>query len=70
MCTLYIYYLIGVHLLYSVVVVSGGQQNDSGIHMHILILFQVLFPHRLLWNIESGPWATQQALAGYLFYIQ
>ena len=30
------------------VLVSGVQQNDSVIHTHISILFQFLFPYRLL----------------------
>ena len=28
--------------------VSGIQQSDSVIHTHVSILFQILFPHRLL----------------------
>ena len=34
------------------VLVSGIQQSDSVIHMYISILFQILFPFRLLYNIE------------------
>ena len=33
--------------------VSSGQQGDSVIHIHVFVLFQVLFPFRLSWNI--GP---------------
>ena len=33
----------------NVVLVSGVQQSDSVIHMY---LFQILFPYRLLQNIE------------------
>ena len=40
----------GVYLTYNVVLVSGVQQSDSVIH--ISILFQNLFPYRLLQNIE------------------
>ena len=36
--------------MYSVVLVSSVQQSDSVVH--ICILFQILFPHRLLRNIE------------------
>ena len=28
-----------------VVLVLGAQQSDSGIHIHISILFQILFPY-------------------------
>ena len=34
------------------VLVSGIQQSDSVIHMYVSILFQILFPFRLLYNIE------------------
>ena len=34
--------------------VSGVQQNDSVIHLHVPILFQILFPRRLLQNIEQS----------------
>ena len=39
-------------MLYNVVLVSGVEQNDSVIHVHIFILFQILFLYRLLKNIE------------------
>ena len=32
--------------------VPGAQQSDSVIHTYISILFQILFPYRLLQNIE------------------
>ena len=35
------------------VLVSGVQQSDSVIHIHVSILFQVLFPFRLLQDIEQ-----------------
>ena len=38
----------------SVVLVSGVQQSDSVIHIHVSILFQVLFPFRLLQNTEQS----------------
>ena len=34
--------------------VSGVQHSDSVIHTHVSILFQVLFPFRLLQNIEQS----------------
>ena len=43
---------IEVLLINNVVLVSGVQQSDSVIHIHVSILFQVLFPLRLLQNIE------------------
>ena len=38
----------------NVVLVSGVQQSDSVIHIHVSILFQILFPFRLLQNIEQS----------------
>ena len=34
--------------------VSGIQQSDSIIHIHVPIFFQILFPFRLLDNIEQS----------------
>ena len=34
--------------------VSGVQQSDSVQHIHVSILFQILFPFRLLQNIEQS----------------
>ena len=52
----YIYILfnffIQVELIYNIVYVSGVKHSDSVIHIHISILFQILFPYRLLHNIE------------------
>ena len=36
------------------VLVSGVQQSDSVIHIHVSILFQILFPFRLSQNIEQS----------------
>ena len=49
---LYLKNFSGVQFLYNVVLVSGGQQSDSVIHIHIFILFQIFFPYRILQNIE------------------
>ena len=38
--------------MYNVVLLSGVQQNDSVIHIHIFVLFQILFSYRLSQNIE------------------
>ena len=40
---------IGVELIYNV---SGVQESDSVIHIHIFILFQIFFSYRLSQNIE------------------
>jgi len=42
--------IIGDMLIYNLVLVSGVQQSDSV--THIFNLFQILFPYRLLQNIE------------------
>ena len=44
-------FYIGLSLIYNVVLASGVQQSDS--LMHISILFQILFPFRLLQNIKQ-----------------
>ena len=52
---------IGVWLINNVVIVSNVQQSDSVIHIHVSHLLQILFPFRLLHNIEHG----QRSLEGY-----
>ena len=44
----------GVQFINNMVLVSGEQQSDSVIHIHVSIPFQILFPLRLLHNIEQG----------------
>ena len=39
--------------------VSGVQQSDSVAHTHLSILFEILFPFRLLWIIEQQSLAHQ-----------
>ena len=41
-------------MIYKVVLVSTLQQGDSVIHIHISILFQMLFLFRLLHNIKQS----------------
>ena len=41
-------------MICSVVSASGVQQSDSVTHTHAFILFQILFPFRLLHNIEQS----------------
>ena len=43
---------IGVELIYDAVFISSVQQNDLVTHRHISVLFQILFPYRLLQTIE------------------
>ena len=38
---------IGVQLINNIVIVSGGQQNDSGVRIHISILHQTPLSSRL-----------------------
>ena len=45
-------FFIKVKLTYSVVLVSGIGQSESVMQIHISIPFQILFPYRLLYNIE------------------
>ena len=49
--------IIGVELIYKVVLVSGVQQSDSHIYIYshmCIYFFQIIFPYRLLQNIEYG----------------
>ena len=41
-------------MIYNVLLVSGVQQSDSVIHVHIFILFYILFSHRLSQNTEQS----------------
>ena len=43
-----------LELIYSVVLVSAVQKSDSVIRIHVSILFQILFPFRLLQSIEQS----------------
>ena len=47
-------FCIGVQLMNIVVCVSDVQQSDSVIHICVFILFQILFPFRLLHNIVQS----------------
>ena len=38
-------------MIYNVVLVSCVHLSDSVIHIHVSILFQILFPYRLLQSI-------------------
>ena len=41
-------------MINNVVLVSGVQQSDSVIRIHVSILFQIHFPFRLLQSIEQS----------------
>ena len=41
-------------MINNVVLVSGVQQSDSVIHIHVSILFQVLFLFKLLQSVEQS----------------
>ena len=41
-------------MINNVVLVSGVQHSESVIHIRVSILFQILFPFRLLHNIEQS----------------
>ena len=45
---------IGVQSINNIVIVSGGQQRDSAIHIHVSILPQTPFPSRLPHNIGQS----------------
>jgi len=65
------YLFIEVLLIYNVMLVSGVQQSDSVIHAHISGFFQILFPYRLLENIQySSLCYNTRSWLSYLFYIQ
>ena len=48
-------FCIEVQLINNIVIVSGGQQRDSAIHIHVSILSQTPLPSRLPHNIEQSP---------------
>ena len=60
-------------MINNVVLVSGVQQSDSDIYIYIYIykraLFQILFPYRLLQNIEYSSLCYAVGPCFYLFYI-
>ena len=50
----FIFILFWRKLTHNIVLVSDVQQSGSVIHIHVSILFQILFPFRLLQNIEQS----------------
>ena len=59
-------FYIGVELMNNVVLVSGVQHSDSVIHIHVSILFQILFPFRLLRNIEQSSLCYTVGMTSFL----
>ena len=63
-------------MINNVVLVSGVHQSDSVIHIHVSILFQILFLFRLLQNNEQrslcytvGPcWLSRITFKNHLFF--
>ena len=59
-CMLIFFYIlktlfyIGVWLITNIMLLSGIQQSDSVIYIHVFILFQTPFSFRLLQNIEQS----------------
>ena len=51
---LFLNFYIGVEFINNVLLVSTAQQSDSVIHIHISILFGIIFPFRLLHNTEQS----------------
>ena len=41
-------------MINNVVFPSGVPRRESVIYKHVFILFQILFPFRLLWSTETG----------------
>ena len=60
-------FCIGVELINNVVIVSGVQPSDSVTHIHVSILFQILFPFRQLHNIEQNSLCYTVGPVGYPF---
>ena len=48
----FIFFSLSIFLLS--LLVSSVQQSDSGIHTHVSILFQIIFPFRLLQRIGQS----------------
>ena len=55
-------------LIYNIVLVSGVQQGYSVIHIHTSIFFHILFPYRLLQNIEYSSLYSRSLLITCFIY--
>ena len=53
---------------FTVLLVWGVQQSDSGIHSHIATLFKILFPYGSLQNVEFPLLYSRSLLVIYFIY--
>ena len=51
-------------MIKNTVIVSGVQQSDSVIHIHVSFFFQIIFPFRMLHNIEESSFSYPAAMRG------
>ena len=56
-------------MINNVVLVSGIQPGDAVIHMRVSVLFQVLFPLKLLQNMELSSLCYTVGPCWFLFYL-
>ena len=54
----------------NIVIVLGGQQKDSAIHIQVSFLPQVPLSRMLPHSIETVPYPMQSVLVGYPFKIE
>ena len=47
-------FCIGVQLTNNAVLISGVQKSNSVVHIHVAVIFQILFPYRLLQSTEQS----------------
>ena len=47
-------FYIEIWLIHNILLVSGVQQSDSVMYTQVSVVFKILFPFRLLHNIEQG----------------
>ena len=57
-------FYIRVYLMNNVTLISGVQQSDSVMHTCVSILFQILFPIRLLQNIKQSSLCYTVGISG------
>ena len=56
-------------LIYNVVLFLGIQQSVPIIHLHVSILFQILFPYRLLQSTEFSCWEVPYWLSYFIYIV-
>ena len=62
-------FCFGVQPINNVIIVSGGQQRDSAICIHVSILLQTPIPSMLPHNIEQSSMCYTVGSCGYPFYF-